>query len=55
MSLNLKANCYGFAVGCRKLYFSFVGHRMPKKVGKHWTKSSCWWRRQCFLGSNPQA
>jgi len=27
MSSNLKANCYGFATGCRKLYLSSVGCR----------------------------
>jgi len=40
MPLNLKANCYGFATGCRKLLF--VGCRKPKKVGKHWRKR-CYW------------
>jgi len=32
MSLNLKANCYGFATGCRKFCFFPVGCRKPGKV-----------------------
>jgi len=36
MSSNLKANCYEFATGCRKLCFSSVGCREPEKVGEHW-------------------
>jgi len=35
MSLNLKANCYGFATGCHKFCFFPVGCRKPKKLGKH--------------------
>jgi len=35
MSSNLKANCHGFASGCRKLHFSSVGCCKPKMVGKH--------------------
>ena len=36
MSPKLNPNCYGFATGCRKLYFCFVRCRKPKKVGNHW-------------------
>jgi len=40
MSSNLKANCYEFTTGCRKLYFLSVWYRKLKKVGKHcYTKS----------------
>jgi len=35
MSSDLKANCYGFAAGCRKLYLFSVGWGKPKMVGKH--------------------
>jgi len=31
----LKANCYGFETGYRKLYFSSVGWHKPEKVGSH--------------------
>jgi len=31
MSPNLKQDCYGFATGCYKLYFSFIGCRKPLK------------------------
>jgi len=41
MASNLKANCYRFANGCRKLYFSFVGRRKPGKVGKHRSMRCC--------------
>jgi len=38
MSLDLKANCYGFANGWHKLYFPSARWRKHKKVGKHWFK-----------------
>jgi len=40
MSLNLKANCYGFATRCCKFYFFPVGCRKPKKFGKQFDKIS---------------
>jgi len=40
MSPNLKANCYGFATGCRKFYFPSIWCCNPKKFGKHWTLSA---------------
>jgi len=35
MSPNPKANCYGFATGCWKLYFFSVGGCKPKMVGEN--------------------
>jgi len=29
MTSSFEANCYGFATGCRKLYFSPAGCRKP--------------------------
>jgi len=39
MSLNFKANCYGFATGCHKFYFFPIGCRKPEKVAKHWSSA----------------
>jgi len=42
MSSNLKQIAMSSSLGCRKLYFSSVGHRKPIKVGKHWFKLQSW-------------
>jgi len=45
MSSDVKAYCYGFDTGCRKLYLSSVGCCKPEKVGNHWASLSI----SCYL------